>query len=181
MALTARLKSMFRRSSSVPPPSTNAKDSTESSERMGIEQPMSPEASSSQPKPLRVKSRTNASDGRPQPLQRIPSVQTRYMEMLLSQDSIPRVHNILASFFQWIMLAGYLVLPATFNSIENSSDVQSYSNNGNAAAKAALTVVKNVPFLYVGAFCAGIGLIGKVWLYFEHRGNYVWLVNKIFM
>jgi hypothetical protein len=60
-------------------------------------------------------------------------------------------------------------------------DVQSYSNNGNVAAKAALTVVKNVALLYVGAFCAGIGLIGKAWMYFEHKENYVWLVNKIFM
>lgn len=120
-------------------------------------------------------------NGRPVLPQRIPSVQTRYMDMLLAQDQIPRLHNILASLFQWILLAGYLVLPATFNSIKQSKDVQSSSDSGNFAAKAALTTVRNVPLLYVGAFCAGVGLLGKAWLWFAHRPNYVWLVNKIFM
>jgi len=131
--------------------------------------------------PSRKTSRISTSDGRPQPLQRIPSVQTRYMDMLLSQDTIPRLHNILASFFQWILLAGFLVLPATFNSISQSNEVQTSSKGGNLAAKAALTVVKNVPLLYVGAFGAGVGLIGKACLFVVHRRNYIWLVNKIFM
>lgn len=37
--------------------------------------------------------------GRPNILNRTNSVQTRYMNMLLGLDTIPRFHNILASFF----------------------------------------------------------------------------------
>ena len=129
----------------------------------------------------RKEGRRAGPDARPMPPQRIPSVQTRYMDMLLAQDNIPRLHNILASLFQWILLAGYLVLPATFNSINRSKDVQSSSDSGNFAAKAALATVRNVPLLYIGAFSAGIGLIGKTWLWCAHRPNYVWLVNKIFL
>lgn len=129
----------------------------------------------------RKASKRAGTDLRPGQLQRMPSVQTHYMDMLLSQDTIPRWHNISASFFQWVLLAGFLVLPATFNSISESDRVQTSSEAGNLAAKAALAAVKNVPLLYVGAFCAGVGLLGKVWLWIAHFRNYVWLVNKIFM
>jgi hypothetical protein len=98
-----------------------------------------------------------------------------------SKDTIPRLHNILSSLFQWILLAGYLVLPATFSSLQESEDLRDSSDDGNIAAQAALATVRNVPLLYVGAFCAGVGLVGKTWLWWEHSGNYVWLVNKIFM
>ena len=173
MTFSNSIKFLIGESSSASP------EGSAESARPAIEQSSS--QSRSKPQPSRNTSRTNASDGRPRPPQRIPSVQTRYMDMLLSQDTIPRLHNILASFFQWILLAGYLVLPATFNSISESNEVQTSSQGGNIAAKAALTVVKNVPLLYVGAFGAGVGLTGKACLYFVHRRNYIWLVNKIFM
>jgi len=143
--------------------------------------PQIPITSDFQPKPVRRITKTHTSNGRPGTLQRIPSVQTRYMDMLLSQDTIPRLHNILASFLQWVLLAGYLVLPATFNSIRNSDEVQTSSEDGNIAAKTALAAVQNLPLLYVGAFCTGIGLLGKFLLFLRHAKNYVWLVNKIFM
>lgn len=54
---------------------------------------------------------TSGSAQRPQYLARVPSVQTRYMEMLLHLDKIPRLDNILASVFTWILLAGFLVIP----------------------------------------------------------------------
>lgn len=40
--------------------------------------------------------------GRPDMFNRQNSVQTRYMDMLLHLDTIPRVHNILASFFTYV-------------------------------------------------------------------------------
>ena len=47
------------------------------------------------------------------PLVRMPSIHTRYMEMLLHLDEIPRIYNILGSLFTWIILAGFLVVPGT--------------------------------------------------------------------
>ncbi|EUC60956.1 methyltransferase domain protein [Rhizoctonia solani AG-3 Rhs1AP] len=44
-------------------------------------------------------------------LQRRSSANTRYMNMLLELDAVPRFHNMLASFFTWILLAGFVIFP----------------------------------------------------------------------
>ncbi|KAI0134074.1 hypothetical protein BJ170DRAFT_678989 [Xylariales sp. AK1849] len=107
------------------------------------------------------------------------SFQTRYMEMLLSLDTIPRMHNIYASFFSWILLAGFVVFPGTFTSIEDLStetDVQVVT-----AASTVLNSVKNVPLLVIAAVCCGVGATGMGWLAIRWRRNYVWLLNRLFL
>lgn len=99
--------------------------------------------------------------------------------MLLELDAVPRLHNILASFFTWILLAGYIVFPATFNKLQKDEDLD---KEANSALKAhALETVRNVPLLYVAAFACGIGVIGCLWLWWTHRKNYVWVINRIFL
>lgn len=123
---------------------------------------------------------TNASAPRPQMPNRQNSVQTRYMEMLLNLDTIPRLHNILASFFTWILLAGFLVFPGTFTSISSKlDDDPQFQENG--AASDLLKHVKHIPLLYVAAFCSGIGALGMIWMWWRWRENFVWLLNRIFL
>ena len=43
---------------------------------------------------------------------------TRYVDMLLALDDIPEMSNIMASFFTWILLAGFLLFPGTFTSLQ---------------------------------------------------------------
>jgi hypothetical protein len=52
---------------------------------------------------------TTSNSYRPSGPNRQNSVQTRYITMLLGLDTIPRLHNILSSFFTWILLAGFVV------------------------------------------------------------------------
>jgi hypothetical protein len=33
-------------------------------------------------------------------------------------EEVPRVYSILSFFFTWILLAGFIVLPGTFNTLE---------------------------------------------------------------
>jgi hypothetical protein len=73
-------------------------------------------------------------------LQRADSQNTRYMNMLLALDGIPRLHNMLAAFFTWILLAGFVLLPGTFTSLG--------SNVNNENEKAVIDAVQHVP-LYV--------------------------------
>jgi hypothetical protein len=47
---------------------------------------------------------------------------TQYVNMLLALDDIPRLDNLLSNFFTWILLAGFVLFPGTFSSIENVSD-----------------------------------------------------------
>jgi hypothetical protein len=107
------------------------------------------------------------------------SVQTRYIDMLLAMDTIPRLHNILSSFFTWILLAGFIIFPGTFTTIanlDNNSQIQD-----NHTASTILASVKNIPLLVIAGVCSGIGTGGMVWLWWVWRQNYVWLLNKVFL
>lgn len=107
------------------------------------------------------------------------TAQTRYIDMLLGLDNVPKLHNILASFFTWILLAGYIVFPATFNKL-NDKDLDAKAGD-NALKEQALKTVRNVPLLYVAAFACGVGVLGCMWLWWKHKKNYVWVINRIFL
>ncbi|KAF3008404.1 hypothetical protein E8E13_001331 [Curvularia kusanoi] len=98
--------------------------------------------------------------------------------MLLGLDHVSPLHNILASAFVWILLAGYIVFPATFNSLQK----ESYDDKANTRLKAeVLATARNVPLLYVAAVACGVGVLGCIWLWWKHRANYVWVINRIFL
>jgi hypothetical protein len=63
---------------------------------------------------------------------------TRYMNMLLALDSIPRLHNLMAAFFTWILLAGFVLLPGTFTSLQRDDEL-------NETEAQVLNAVKHVP------------------------------------
>ena len=111
---------------------------------------------------------------RPGVPQRQNSVQTRYMDMLLAMDTIPRFHNILASFFTWVLLAGFVIFPGTFTSL-------SKLDPDDPSAHRILEGVKNIPLLAVAGSCCGVGALGMCWLWWRWRDNYVWLLNRIFL
>jgi hypothetical protein len=60
-------------------------------------------------------------------------------------EPVPMLHNFMAGFFMWIVLAGFLVLPTTFPNIIKSKVESS------AELSKALKIVRNVP-LYVLSF-----------------------------
>ena len=107
------------------------------------------------------------------------AIQTRYMDMLLDLDNIPAFHNILASFFIWLLLAGYVVFPATFTTVNTN-------NRFTEAAKSeleskVLDEVRNAPLLGIAACCCFLGSTGLSWLWWKWRANYIWMVNKMFL
>lgn len=101
------------------------------------------------------------------------------MNMLLALDTIPRLHNILAAFFTWILLAGFVIFPGTFTSLDSLSDSDAIKNN--SAASEIFKSVKNIPLLAIAGACCGIGAGGMLWLWWTWRKNYVWLLNRIFL
>ena len=59
-------------------------------------------------------------DTRPNLIHGTPSqLDTQYVNMLLALDDIPQLHKILAGFFNWILLAGFILFPGTFTSLQN--------------------------------------------------------------
>jgi hypothetical protein len=66
---------------------------------------------------------------------------SRYDDMVLATERVPFWNNILAGFFSWLLLAGFLVLPGSFSSLDKipaSSDT----------TRKVIHAVRNLP-LYV--------------------------------
>jgi len=98
--------------------------------------------------------------------------ETEYMKMLF--DDVSLWHNMLAQFFAWIVLAGFLFLPGSFGTL-------SKLQINNEAYKDVLSTLQNIPLLVVGFSCSALGGIGMCYLWWHHRKNYAWLVDSIFI
>ncbi|KAF7370568.1 hypothetical protein MSAN_00689200 [Mycena sanguinolenta] len=99
---------------------------------------------------------------------------TRYVRMLLAIDDIPSVYNILANFFTWILLAGFVLFPGTFTSLQQNSQLS-------AIGVTAVNVVKHVTLYVIAWVCTGVGAAGMVYLWIKWRGNYIWCLDRIFL
>src|SRR5438034_5012164 len=87
-------------------------------------------------------------------LRRAPTLQTRYMDMLLSLDNIPRSHNILVACSTWIFLAGFVIFPGTFTGLQASESFKKDEEDSqNAVKHAIMHTVRNVPLLWVAGSC----------------------------
>ncbi|KAJ7253463.1 hypothetical protein C8J57DRAFT_1076705 [Mycena rebaudengoi] len=107
------------------------------------------------------------------PLATAGSHQTKYVNMLLALDSIPPLYNILASFFTWILLAGFVLFPGTFTNLKDNPSGQL----GGLAAD----VIQHLSLYVVAWVCTGIGAAGMLWLWYRWQNNYVWVLNRILM
>ncbi|KAL4862015.1 hypothetical protein BDV12DRAFT_179391 [Aspergillus spectabilis] len=105
---------------------------------------------------------------------------TAYIRMLLDMEKIPMIDNILAVFFSKILLAGYLVFPSTFTSLQSSESFRDAATKSDIA-QTAYSAIQNTPLLGVAGFLCAIGLFGSGWLCYRWRTNFVWLSRKIFM
>ncbi|KAK0386460.1 hypothetical protein NLU13_6296 [Sarocladium strictum] len=116
---------------------------------------------------------------RPKPLGRNDTNHSHYVNMLLSQDEIPKWHTIVAAICVWLLLAGFLVFPGTFTSLQETVDDSDNDNASTKAGEAILGTVKNIPLLVIGAVACGISAVGMLALLVRHRVNFVWLLNRL--
>ncbi|OPB43631.1 hypothetical protein A0O28_0099190 [Trichoderma guizhouense] len=132
---------------------------------------------------LQPSSSPNSNNTQKPSLKHANSEHSRYVQMLLQQDDIPLLHNILASVFVWLLLAGFLVFPGTFTSLQASVAKQGDNDHtfSDQAAKLLVKSIKNIPLLVIAAVMCGISAIGMLTLTILHAKNYVWIVNKLFL
>ncbi|KAH0828661.1 hypothetical protein J3R83DRAFT_3023 [Lanmaoa asiatica] len=100
-------------------------------------------------------------------------METRYVNMLLALDDISLLFKVLASFFTWILLAGFLLFPGTFASWKTEPAGSPQSD--------ILNVVNNVSLYVIAWICTGIGVCGMTWLWWRWQNNYIWVNNRIFI
>lgn len=127
--------------------------------------------------------------------------ETAYQKMLYDKYNMPMSQSLLAAFFAWIMLAGFLVFPITFTNYarkqaadtayhnatyiyDNKTGNVSFDPGYNATELKNLADnterVQNTDLLVVAAVCTISALLGQVWLWRKHRTNYLWLNENIF-
>ncbi|PSN58926.1 hypothetical protein BS50DRAFT_448460, partial [Corynespora cassiicola Philippines] len=72
-------------------------------------------------------------------------------------------------------LAGYVVLPTTFTSLQNAHGLDK-----TAGGKMVKDVGRNIRLLPLASILCCIGTAGTCWLWWKWRRNYIWLMSRIF-
>ncbi|KAJ5267689.1 hypothetical protein N7478_010497 [Penicillium angulare] len=111
-----------------------------------------------------------------------PRSESRYARMLREEAEVQFTYNIIASTANWVLLAGYLVVPGTFTSLQTSNQVESALNH-NGAGRHILHTIHNPPLLGIACLFLMVGAFALLWLFHFRQLRYVytWLINKIFM
>ncbi|CAG8977429.1 hypothetical protein HYALB_00007761 [Hymenoscyphus albidus] len=81
-----------------------------------------------------------------------PPPQTEYMRMLLALDAIPTTHNILAGLSTWLLLAGFIIFPGTFNTLSKSQL--------SGTTETIINTAQHIPLLVIASITSGLGLLG---------------------
>ncbi|KAG5953077.1 hypothetical protein E4U53_007046 [Claviceps sorghi] len=118
------------------------------------------------------------------PFERSDSAHSRYVQMLLDVDDIPLLHSALASFFVWLLLAGFLVFPGTFTTIQRSIEGKHPPQQPqwtDQTTDLLLKGVKNIPLLVIAAVACGLSIVGMAVLALRHADNYVWMLNRLIL
>ncbi|OQD76227.1 hypothetical protein PENANT_c121G09448, partial [Penicillium antarcticum] len=106
--------------------------------------------------------------------------ETSYTRMLKEEAEMNWIYNLLASGGNWVLLAGYLVIPGTFTSLKGSSSVEETLEK-NSAGRAILSTIQNPPLLVFACIFLVAGATLLAWLFTRYKANYSWLINKLFM
>lgn len=108
------------------------------------------------------------------------TVETEYMLMVLELENIHWSYNFLSSFASWVLLAGYLVIPGTFTTLQKSENLKSGLRDGRTG-RAILSTIQNPPLVAIACSFLSIGASIMVYLFFRWRHNYFWLINRLFL
>jgi hypothetical protein len=105
-------------------------------------------------------------------------VMTDYDRMCKESNNVPKLHNMLASFFTWILLAGFIVFPGTFTSLRRAT---SSTTEARIAGQVVRVAVQNTPLIAIAAVCCFVGTYGMYRLWRVWKKNYEWLLIHIFL
>ncbi|CAG8016987.1 unnamed protein product [Penicillium salamii] len=109
-------------------------------------------------------------------------IETTYVRMLREEAEMDISFNITVGVANWALLAGYLVIPGTFTSLQTSNQVEK-ALQVNKAGHTVLHTIQNPPLLGIACLLLVSGIGALMWLmhFPKLRGNYLWLINKLFV
>jgi hypothetical protein len=118
-------------------------------------------------------------------LEKAPSKETEYMGMLLHQSQVIErlpYWNIFAAACTWILLAGFILLPGTYDRAQKSDIItQAEKDPTNVGNQILLSFKTYLGLLVVAGILCGIGLLGITGLWLKWKANYIWLINKVLL
>ncbi|KAL6409082.1 hypothetical protein AUP68_05451 [Ilyonectria robusta] len=102
--------------------------------------------------------------------------QSSYGAMVLEAHEVPVFNCMIAAVSNWLFLAGFVVLPGTFTSLSHAALLSK-----SQAGREVQDFIRNMSLLAVVILCCSVGGAGIGWVSWKLRGNYVWLVDRIFL
>ena len=87
-------------------------------------------------------------------------------------DEVPWYMNLLAEFAHWTLLAGYLVIPGTFTSLQKSDSLEKSLDKAETD-KTILNTTKNPPIVAIAVFLFVLGAVLTTWLFWKQKYNYI--------
>lgn len=136
--------------------------------------PLSPRVPPSPPRPSYLPTAA-------QTHQRNASFQTRYMNMAMSTQRIPRAHNILSNLFAWMMLLAFIIAPANFCRPPPKAEAGTVTAWGPGNHTGPYRSMPSVGLLAASCTMFGLGGLGMLWLALCWRRNFIWLMNRIYL
>ncbi|KAI3093175.1 hypothetical protein CBS147333_10134 [Penicillium roqueforti] len=108
-------------------------------------------------------------------------IETTYVRMLREEAEMDISFNITVGVANWALLAGYLVIPGTFTSLQTLNQVERVLQ-ANEAGRTVLHTIQNPPLLGIACLLLVSGIGALMWLlhFPKIRGNYIWLINRLF-
>ncbi|KAK3939611.1 hypothetical protein QBC46DRAFT_143133 [Diplogelasinospora grovesii] len=96
--------------------------------------------------------------------------------MLKAYYNVHWLYNVAAAISSWILLAGFIVLPGTFTSLQNLK-------TDTGAVEVLQSFAERIGLLSLSACCwiSGVVGIGSLWWKFRQRHNYLWLLDHLFL
>ncbi|KAH8650368.1 hypothetical protein BGZ60DRAFT_389374 [Tricladium varicosporioides] len=89
--------------------------------------------------------------------------------MCTQANKVPSIHNILAAFFSWLTLVGFVVLPGTFTSLKHSNLLTYAQYSSSEDGEIFQKIIQNVSLLLMAGVMCGIGIVGTCWLWEKWR------------
>ncbi|KAI0836085.1 hypothetical protein F5Y06DRAFT_288625 [Hypoxylon sp. FL0890] len=95
--------------------------------------------------------------------------------MVIEAYELPKLYNVLAALSSWLLLAGFVIFPGTFTSLQKADLTTT------EAGKVLHRIVQNTPLLGIAIVCYVLGSVGTGILWWLFKQNSVWLNEKIFL
>ena len=102
---------------------------------------------------------------------------SKYDDMIIEADRVPSVYLICAGFFSWLLLAGFLISPSTYASLQSTHTI----DEAGFAGQTIMKMVRNWPLVGVAIFGCVAAASGLGWLWWKMRRNYIWITRYLMM